>query len=138
MSAELTRHRAYLEEAVADARRAPLSRRKAMLAAHLVDAFADRLFYARGEPAGDILAFRADLAASNPSLGHVLDLVAGKAQLSVDAVEIPLADYGKLSTADFMVSLYNQHTVQRLRLVSAIGDRLDVHQVLAEAMAALA
>jgi hypothetical protein len=40
---------AYLEAAVAEARRAMLSRKKAMLAAHLIDAFADRMFAARAQ-----------------------------------------------------------------------------------------
>lgn len=114
-----------------------LSRKKAMLAAHLVDAYADRLFAARAEPAADVLAFRAGLAGAHPALATIFDLVAGRAGLVTEAVEVPLADYGKLGVEDFMVSLYNGHTVQRLRIVSADGTRQDVHEVLAEALAAL-
>lgn len=114
-----------------------LSRKKAMLAAHLVDAFADRLFAARNEPAGDILAFRSGLRAAHPALGLVFDLVAGRAELVVEAVEVPLADYGKLSVEDFMVSLYNQHSVQRVRIAPADGRREDVHVVLADAVSGL-
>lgn len=122
---------------MAAARQAMLSRRKAMLAAYLVDAFVDRLFAARAEPAGDILVFRAGIASAHPPLGLVLDLVAGRAELLIEAVEVPLADYGKLSVEDFMVSLYNGHTVQRVRLVTADGQREDVHAALAAALAAL-
>jgi len=114
-----------------------LSRRKAMLAAYLIDAFVDRLFAARAEPAGDILAFRADIAAAHASLGLVLDLVAARVELRLEAVEVPLSDYNSLSVEDFMVSLYNQHSVQRLRIVLSDGMRTDVHAVLAATVVAL-
>ncbi len=135
--AELATHLAYLEAAVADARQAMLSRRKAMLAAYLVDAYADRLFAASAEPAGDVLEFRAGLAGAHPALVTVFDLVAGRIELVIEAVEVPLADYGKLGVEDFMVSLYNGHSVQRLRIVGPDGSRQDVHEVLAAAVAAL-
>ncbi len=135
--AELATHLAYLEEAVADARQAMLSRRKAMLAAHLVDAYADRLFAVRAEPAGDVLEFRAGLASAHPALATVFDLVAARIELVIEAVEVPLADYGKLGVEDFMVSLYNGHSVQRLRIVGPDGSRQDVHEVLAVAVEAL-
>lgn len=122
---------------MAEARAAMLSRKKAMLAAHLVDAFADRLFAALAEPASDILAFRATLATAHPPLALVFDLIAGRATLVVEPVEIPIADYDKLGVEDFMVSLYNQHTVQRIRLVTADGRREDVHAVLGVAVEAL-
>jgi hypothetical protein len=122
---------------VADAKKAMLSRKKAMLAAYLIDAYADRLFSARAEPADDVLEFRAGLAATNPALATVFDLVAGRAELVTEAVEVPLADYGKLGVEDFMVSLYNGHTVQRLRIVGSDGGRQDVHDVLAAAVEAL-
>lgn len=108
-----------------------------MLAAYLIDAFVDRLFAARAEPAGDILAFRADIAAAHASLGLVLDLVAARVELRLEAVEVPLSDYNSLSVEDFMVSLYNQHSVQRLRIVLPDGMRTDVHAVLAATVVAL-
>ena len=129
-------HFHYLEDAVADACEAMLSRRKAMLAAHLIDAHADRLFSARGEPAADVLEFRGGLADAHPALATVFDLVAGRAELVIEAVEVPLADYGKLGVEDFMVSLYNGHTVQRLRIVGSYGTRQDVHAVLEAALEA--
>lgn len=116
---------------------ATLSRRKAMLAAYLVDAYADRLFVARAEPAADVLEFRAGLARANPALATIFAVVAGRAELLTEAVEVPLADYGKLGVADFMVSLYNGHTVQRLRILSLGGARHDVHEVLQGAVEAL-
>ena len=114
-----------------------LSRKKAMLAAHLIDAYTDRLFSARAEPAADVLEFRAGLGKAHQALTCIFDLVAGRAELVTEAVEVPLADYGKLGVEDFMVSLYNGHTVQRLRIVGPEGGRQDVHQVLAEAVLAL-
>lgn len=107
-----------------------------MLAAHLVDAYADRLFASRNEPASDVLAFRTGLRASSPALALVFDLVAGTAGLVTEAVEIPIPDYHKLSVEDFMVSLYNQHTVQRLR-IAVREQRQDVHAVLTEAVEVL-
>ncbi len=114
-----------------------LSRKKAMLAAHLADAYADRLFAARAEPAADVLEFRAGLAKAHPALATIFDLVAGRAELITEAVEVPLADYGKLGVEDFMVSLYNGHTVQRLRIVGADSKRQDVHAVLKAAVEAV-
>jgi hypothetical protein len=123
---------------VAEARAAMLSRKKAMLAAYLADAYADRLFAALAEPAGDILAFRAALATTHPPLALVFDLVGGRATLGVEPVQIPISEYDRLGVEDFMVSLYNQHTVQRIRLVTADGRREDVHAVLGDAFEALA
>ncbi len=125
---------AYLEEAFAEARRAMLSRKKAMLAAYLIDAFADRLFAAAAEPAGDILVFRDGLRRKSQALGLVFDLVSGRTELVIEAVEVPIADYHKLGVEDYMVSLYNHNTVQRLRFA---GRADDVHAVLAAATAAL-
>lgn len=132
-------HRRYLEAAVESAKAAPLSRRKAMLAVMLADAYADHLFAAGGH-GSDILAFREALARRSPALGIVFALAAANAdgpRLVTEAVEVPLADYGKLDVADFMVSLYNNHTVQRVRIAMPDGSRLLVHDVLAEAIAAL-
>ena len=47
-SAELAKHLSYLEAEYAAALAAPLSRKRALLVALLVDAFADRLFVASG------------------------------------------------------------------------------------------
>lgn len=115
---------------------APLSRRKALLVAALVDAYVDRLFAADVQ-AEDVLAFRADVPKKSPALGHIMALCAGGAQLLTEAVEVPIADYGSLGVEDFMVSLYNQHSLQRLRLVLPDGARLDMLIVLQEAVEGL-
>ena len=137
--ADLDHHRAYLAEAVAAAQAAPLSRRKALLAALLIDAQVDRLF-AAGGLGDDVLEFRARLAGASPALRLVFDLCAqraGGSQLVLDAVTVPIADYGGLSVADFMVSLYNNHIVQRLLLVDGDGERHDMMATLRQAMAAM-
>lgn len=115
---------------------APLSRRKALLAVMLADACADRLF-AADPAADDILVFRDGLRRRHPSLGLIFDIAAGRSPIVIEAVEVPIARYGELRVEDFMVSLYNGHTVQRLRIALPDGGRLDIHAVLAEAMAAL-
>jgi len=134
---DLPAHLAYLRAAIAEAKAAPLSARKAMLAVLLVDAYADRLFAAQTE-ADDILEFRAGLAAASPALGLVFDLAAGRARLVTEAVTVPVEEYGRLSVQDFMVSLYNGHTVQRVLVVAPDGTRHDVHAVLEEAVGRLA
>ena len=49
---------------------------------------------------------------------------------------MPISEYHLLSVQDYMVSLYNGNTVQRVRI--AVGAaRHDVHEVLAAAVAAL-
>ena len=54
-----------------------------------------------------------------------------------EAVEVSVADYPNLGVEDFMVSLYNGRTVQRVRVALPDGGRADVHEVLAGALAAL-
>lgn len=107
-----------------------------MLCALLVDAYADRLFAADPE-ADDILVFRATLAAGSHELRHVFDLAAGRLQLVTEAVPVPIGEYHTLAIEDFMVSLYNDHSVQRVLITLPGGARLPVHAVLAEAIAVL-
>lgn len=115
-----------------------MSMRKAGLLAALIDAYVDRLF-AADESKDDIIAFRAALAEGSPALADVMALCSQRAgvTLAVEAVAVPLADYAALSVEDFMVSLYNDHSVQRLRLVQADGTRRDALVVLGDAIAAL-
>lgn len=132
-------HRAYLRAAFEAAEAAPLSARKAMLVAMLIDAEADRLFRPTAE-ADDILAFREGLAAASPALGLVFGLAAMRPdgpRLVTEAVPVPTAEYGALPVQDFMVSLYNGHTVQRVRIALPDGGRHEAHAVLLEAIAAL-
>jgi len=107
-----------------------------MLAAMLADAYADRLFSAQDET-DDVLQFRAGLAARSEALGRCFGLVRGDIRLVTEAVEVPLADYGRLSVEDFMVSLYNHHTVQRVRMVLPDGTRVPAHPVVGAAIAFL-
>lgn len=110
-----------------------------MLAVLLADALVDRLFAATtGE--SDILVFRAAVAASSPSLAVVLDLAAmrpGGARLAIEAVAVPIEDYARLAVEDFMVSVYNDSSVQRLLVATPDGSRHDAHAMLADALAVL-
>jgi hypothetical protein len=130
---------AQASAAVAAARAAPLSVKKAWLAALLVDAAADALFAARhGGRGEDILAFRAGLAAQCAALGLVFGVAGRTLQLVTEAVEVPVRAYPKLGVEDFMVSLYNGQTVPRVRVALTDGGRADVHEALAAATAFLA
>ena len=125
--------------AVAAARAAPLSLKKAWLAALLIDQAADALFAARhGGQGDDILAFRAELAGQSQALALVFAIAGRELELSTETVEVPLGDYDNLTVEDFMVSLYNAHTVQRVRVVLPDGGRWDVHEVLERALKDLA
>lgn len=109
-----------------------------MLVAALVDAYVDRLFAADPDT-DDILDYRAKIAARSLALGQIMALCSGQdgVRLVIEAVSVPLADYGTLGVEDFMVSLYNDLSVQRLRLVLPDGTRRDMLEVLDEAIAAL-
>lgn len=109
-----------------------------MLVAALVDAYVDRLFAADGE-AEDILVFRAAAASASPALAQIMALCSRQVgtALVMESIAVPIANYGTLAVEDFMVSLYNGHTVQRLRLVTSTGASFDMHEVLAEAIAGL-
>lgn len=138
ISAELAASLYELEARFGEAGAAPLSRKKAMLVALLVDRLVDRLAAAEG--ADDILVFRDTLAANAPDLALVLALAAmqeGGPRLVVEAVEVPLAGYTALGVEDFMVSLYNERTVQRVLIADADGTRHDAHATLGGAVAAL-
>jgi len=136
---DLPTHFAFIEAECLAAKAAPLSTRKAMLAAMLIDAFPDRAFATRAG-VGDILAFRADLAAASPALALIFALCSQRAdspRLALQSIQIPVPDYAGLPVEDFMVSLYNDHTVQRLLLVEPGGQRSDIHDLLAQGLAAL-
>ncbi|MDR3475448.1 MAG: hypothetical protein P4M09_27685 [Devosia sp.] len=135
---------ALIEAELAAASAHPLSTRKTLLVAVLIDNFADRAFAAwRGLPervfwTEDVLAFRDGLRERSPALGLIFELCAlapGGPRLETRAVEVPIADYHKLSIEDYMVSLYNRHTVQRV-LITAPGDGdRPALEVLGEAVA---
>lgn len=135
MSAEGFSASDSLDAVMAAALAAPLSRKRAMLVALMVDAALDEAFARRAGGGDDILAFRDEVAGRSVDLQLVLELAALRPdgpQLVLEAVEIPLADYGSLRVEDFMVSLYNHNTVQRVRIAGR-----DAHEVLAGAIAAV-
>ncbi|MET3900212.1 hypothetical protein ABIB57_004175 [Devosia sp. UYZn731] len=122
---------------------APLSVRKVLLVAVLLDHFADRVFAQfRDAPervfgAPDVLAWRAELAARSAAVGLVGELASGRhdgAMLRVDAITVPIADYPALAVEDYMVSLYNQNSVQRVLIVRRDGSTVLAHEVLASAL----
>ena len=86
----LRQHRDYLEGEWRAAQAAPLSARKARLVAMLIDAYIDRLFAATPN-AGDILEFRAAVAARSVALGRIMALCAQQAgmRLVTEAVTVP-------------------------------------------------
>jgi hypothetical protein len=135
----LDQHLALMAEEVSAANAAPLSQRKALLAAALIDAFADRVFYGRrGEVAGivaeDLPAFRAALAAREPALGIIAGLCALKPEgptLITTGWPVAPEETAALSQPDFMVSLYNGWMVQRVLLAWPNGRRQLAHPVLA-------
>lgn len=123
-----------------EAQAAPLSQRKVLLVVMLADAFVERLFEAVHAPGDDVLTFRGGLAAKHPALALVHEIALqrdGGPGLVTEAVKVPLEDYPKLGVADFMVSIYNQQSVQRVRIALPDGSRLDAHGVLADAVGAL-
>jgi hypothetical protein len=113
---------------------APLARRKAMLLALLIDAEID------AHAGDDPLAHRASVAAAEPALAAVMELCAMRengARLVLEPVTITAADAAGLREADYMVSLYNGATVERVRLAWPDGRREDALALLRQAVAAL-
>lgn len=137
---KLAAHWDYLQTEWAAAQAAPLSIRKTLLVASLIDAYADRLF-ASDQTADDILVFRAALAADTPALGSIFALCGQRVdapRLVLSATEVPLSRYTQLGVADFMVSLYNNHTVQRVQFAYPDGKQLDAQTILGAAIEGLA
>ncbi|WP_375450692.1 hypothetical protein [uncultured Devosia sp.] len=121
---------------------APLSLRKTMLVAVLLDHFADRVFeQARASMpdvllgAEDVLAWRAVLAERSAALAQVFAIGSGKAVLRVETVTVPIVDYPGLTVEDFMVSLYNDNSVQRVMIVEPDGTMHMAHDCLRQAVA---
>ena len=144
MSRTLAEHFALIEDEYADALAHPLSARRAMLVAALLARFTDRVFerYRPDAPdrvfsAADGPAYRDRLRAASPALATIFALctVPPGAALEVAPVEVPIADYGRLSVEDFMVSLYNGNTVQRVVITRPGEGQPLVHPVLGEAIA---
>ena len=109
----------------------PLSRKKAMLLALLIDD-------AIGEGADDPLAARA--AVTHPALATVMELAAMREdgpRLVLEAGTVAAEEAAGLREADYMVSLYNGGTVQRVLVVWPDGRREDALVLLRQAVAAL-
>ena len=124
--------------------KALLSIRQAWLVAVLIDHLPDRVFSAYRETAPekvfnaeDLPAYRALLRQNSPALAAIFDLCAMRPEgptLKLVAVEVPIAEYHKLSVEDFMVSLYNQNSVQRVVVAWGDGRQTLAHEVLGEAI----
>jgi hypothetical protein len=148
MPLTLAEHFALIDAELADLDAHPLSARQTRLLMTLIDKFADRVFFARrerhpdrvveveGRTIEDGVAWRDFLRHECPALGAIFDLCAvpPTAALEVRAVEMPIPDYPELSTADFMVSLYNGNSVQRVLLVLPDGDTRLAREVIGAAM----
>ena len=144
MPLTLAEHFALIEEENRASLEAPLSARRAMLVAVLLDRFADRVFaaYRTQAPervffAEDVLAYRDAIADRSPALAAIFNLCALRPEgpvLKVVAVEVPIADYPQLPIEDYMVSLYNKNTVQRVVIASPDGTLTLAHGVLGEAV----
>jgi hypothetical protein len=120
--------------AIAALEASPLSRKKAMLLALLIDAEIDR------RAGDDPLAARAALAGTAPALAIVMELAAMREtgpRLVLEPVTITADEAKTLREADYMVSLYNAATVQRVRIAWPDGRRADALASLRQAVAAL-
>ena len=123
-----------ITSALAALETSPLSRKKAMLLALLIDAEIDR------RAGDDPLGARAALAYASPALAAVMDLAAMRdtsPRLALEPVTVSAEEAKTLREADYMVSLYNAATVQRVRIAWPDGRREDALEVLRQAVAAL-
>ena len=120
-----------ISTALATLEASPLSRKKAMLLALLIDAVIEA-------GADDPLAARA--AVTHPALATVMELAAMREEgprLVLEAITVSAAEAATLREADYMVSLYNGATVQRVRIAWPDGRREDALTLLRRAVAAL-
>ncbi|MEO5806220.1 hypothetical protein [Devosia sp.] len=137
----LEQHFALIEAEHHHSLAAPLSARRALLVAILLDHYPDRVFAAhRHQPdqvfgVEDMLAYRAELGRRSPAMAAIFALGSGNATLRIEAVKVPIADYSSLGVEDFMVSLYNGNSVQRVMLYTPGHEPRLAHDVLSEAIA---
>jgi hypothetical protein len=142
----LADHFALVDDEYQASLKALLSIRQAWLVATLIDHLPDRVFAAYRDTAPekvfnaeDLPAYRTILRQNSPALATIFDLCALRPEgptLKVVAVEVPIAEYHKLSVEDFMVSLYNQNSVQRVVVAWRDGRQALAHEVLGEALSA--
>jgi hypothetical protein len=111
-----------------------------MLVIALIDVFIDRLFES-AENEDDILEFRGRMATSSRGLGIVMDIAAhrpGGPRVLVGSQPVPIERYSALSVEDFMVSLYNNHSIQQLIIAGEHQPEAELFPVLERALADLA
>ena len=134
--AELKDYRRFLHEAVQAYREAPLSRRKAMRAVVLIDGLLEKILES-GAVGDDLLEARRAITAKWPSLAVIMDLAAVERDgpsLVVMEQEVRLEQYQQLAVEDFMVSLYNNHRVQRLVVTRGGVAPISLEQLLDKAL----
>jgi hypothetical protein len=141
----LDEHFAGIVEEYRQSRKAPLSARKALLVAVLLDHFADRVFarFRADSPervfgAEDLPAWRDAVAARSDAVATVFALSTGRSDahtLRIDTVTVPIVNYAALSVEDYMVSLYNRNSVQRVMIVAPDGKTVLAHELLEAALA---
>jgi hypothetical protein len=134
----LESHWEYLRHAWEEAQAAPLSTRKALLVAVLVDDLVERI---ASRQAGDRLAWLAAWRRQSPQLAVLHELCALRQsgpRLELSTVAVPIEHYPALALEDFMVSLYNGHTVQQVSVIWADSRKEQVHPLLADAVAEVA
>jgi hypothetical protein len=134
--AELKDYWPFLRDAVQTSREAPLSRRKAMRAVVLIDGLLDKISES-GAVGDDLPEARRAIAAKWPSLAVIMDLAGVERDgpsLVVMEQEVPLKRYQDLAVEDFMVSLYNNHCVQRLVVIGAAMAPIPMEHLLDKAL----
>jgi len=133
-----------LQQEYRASRAAPLSMRRALLVTALLNNLPDRVFEAERsrisalDGAEDLPAYRALLRSRSAALGTISDVANQQAngpRLELTQVSVPLEAVGTLAVEDFMVSLYNDHKVQRVVIATAEGTHALAHEVFAEAIA---
>jgi hypothetical protein len=123
----------YLASVWFDAQNAPLDRLRSKLVAHLV---VYHLTEWSRQDERDILEVRETLRQQSPALNALMGLCFDESgyELEVEALTVPIEDYGSLALEDFMVSLYNSHQVQRLMLHGTDGYRQEMILALREGL----
>lgn len=135
---ELAAHWRLAERAVAASRSAALSVRHAVLAATLLDELPAAVFDAfRGTPAvlgaANIASWRARLRSASPALALLADSCAARPDgphLRLATVPVPEEAIRTMPIEDFMVSVYNQSTVERVVVATPGGEVTPARDIL--------
>jgi len=135
---------AQIEREYGNLQRSWLSGRRTLLIAALLDSFADRAFSdllrrndLRLAGIEDTLAYRRHLSAACPALGTIFDLCSmgeESPRLVTHAVKVPITHYPDLAVEDFMVSLYNHNSVERVLFAWPDGREVLAIDLLGEAI----